>query len=120
VTVRTNRSFPGTIFESYLRFKSGIWAATGIEDYLVATATTDEPILQNMLGLDAGGTAPYLGKTVISALELFQIQTRRKVLRKEYLDHWESTVAITSTGRTIDAIISPAAAHPPMPHGQHR
>lgn len=66
------------------------------------------------------GGVNYLGETGVSAFELFQIQTRRAVLRKEYLDYWKSTEALTSTGRPVDAIISPVAPFPPPPHGKYK
>jgi len=62
----------------------------------------------------------FFGKGAISAFELFKIQTKRAILRKEYLDHWQSTRALTSTGRPVDAIITPAAPFPPPPHGQYK
>jgi amidase len=61
-----------------------------------------------------------LGDKVISAFELLKIQKRRAVLRKEYLDQWQSTRISTSTGRPIDAIISPVAPSPPPPHGKNK
>jgi amidase len=62
----------------------------------------------------------YFRETGVSAFELFQIQKRRAVLRKEYLDYWNSTEALTSTGRPVDAIISPVAPFPPPPHGKYK
>jgi len=62
----------------------------------------------------------YFGDTGISAFELFQIQKRRAALRKEYLDYWHSTKALTSTGHPVDAIISPVAPFPPPPHGKYK
>ena len=71
-----------------------------------------------MEGLNATEEATFLGNKVISAFELFKIQKRRAVLRKEYLDQWQSTRVSTSTGRPMDAIISPVAPSPAPPHGK--
>jgi amidase len=69
---------------------------------------------------DTSETDIYIKETGISAFELFQIQKRRAALRKEHLDHWQSTKASTSTGRPVDAIISPVAPFPPPPHGKNK
>lgn len=39
------------------------------------------------------------------------------MLRKSHLDYWESTKAVTGTGRPVDAIIAPAVAYTACPHG---
>jgi hypothetical protein len=73
-----------------------------------------------MEGTNTTEGATLLGDKVISAFELFKIQKQRAALRKEYLDQWNSTRASTSTGRPVDAIISPAAPSPPPPHGKNK
>ena len=104
--------------------KTDIWAAAGEEDYAAVTSLTGEPILKSMSSVDtSGGTSEdgvYIKNTSISAFELFQIQKRRAALRKEYLDYWQSTKASTSTGRPVDAVISPVAPFPPPPHGKNK
>jgi amidase len=104
--------------------KTDIWAAAGEEDYAAVTSQTGEPILKSMSGVGtSGGTSEdggYIRDTSISAFELFQIQKKRTALRKEYLDYWQSTKASTSTGRPVDAIISPVAPFPPPPHGKNK
>ena len=56
----------------------------------------------------------------ISAYEVWQVQKRKLGLRQEYLDHWNSTVSLTGTGRPVDAIISPMAAYVAPPHGKNK
>jgi len=98
-----------------------IWAAAGEEDYAAVTSKTGEPILKSMSSVGTGTLEDggYIRDTSISAFELFQIQKKRTALRKEYLDYWQSTKAFTSTGRPVDAIISPVAPFPPPPHGKN-
>ncbi|KAF4583552.1 hypothetical protein EYR38_002304 [Pleurotus pulmonarius] len=48
---------------------------------------------------------------------LWQLHKEKRELRKSHLDHWESTIADTGTGRPVDAIISPAVAYTAVPHG---
>ncbi|KAF8495226.1 general amidase [Russula emetica] len=100
-----------------------IWAAAGEADYAAVASQTGEPILKSMsnFGTSSGTSEAgvYIKDTGISAFELFQIQKRRTTLRKEYLDHWQSTKSSTSTGRPVDAIISPVAPFPPTPHGKN-
>ena len=62
----------------------------------------------------------YIKKEGISAYQLWQVHKRRLALRKEYLDRWEATAKTTSTGRPVDAIISPAAAYASAPHGKNK
>ncbi|KAH9012027.1 general amidase [Lactarius hengduanensis] len=97
----------------------GIWAAAGQEDTLAVTSQTGEPILKSMAETNVTEGTTFIGSKGISAFELFKIQKKRAVLRKEYLDHWQSTSVSTSTGRPVDAIISPVAPFPPPPHGQN-
>jgi amidase len=98
----------------------GIWAAAGQEDALAVTSQIGEPVLKSMADTDTTEGATYIGSKGTSAFELFKIQKKRAVLRKEYLDHWQSTRMSTSTGRPVDAIISPVAPFPPPPHGLYR
>jgi amidase len=101
-----------------------IWAAAGEADYAAVTSQTGEPILKSMSNFGPSSSTSeagvYIKDAGISAFELFQIQTRRATLRKEYLDYWQSTKSSTSTGRPVDAIISPVAPFPPTPHGKNR
>ncbi|KAH9007313.1 general amidase [Lactarius hatsudake] len=98
----------------------GIWAAAGREDTLAATSQIGEPILKSMVETNTIEGTTFIGSKGTSAFELFKIQKKRAVLRKEYLDHWQSTSVSTSTGRPVDAIISPVAPFPPPPHGQYK
>lgn len=100
--------------------KTDIWAAAGEEDYKAVTSKTGEPILKSMSSVGTSEDGGYIRDTSISAFELFQIQKNRVALRKEYLDYWQSTKASTSTGRPVDAIISPVAPFPPPPHGKNK
>jgi len=62
--------------------------------------------------------APF-PKDSISAYQLLQVHKRRLLLRKEYLDYWQATKQTTSTGRPVDAILSPASCGASMPHGEN-
>lgn len=59
-------------------------------------------------------------ETEASAYQLWQIQKKKRDLRKEYLDHWEKTAEVTGTGRPVDAIIAPNAPYAAPPHGLNR
>ncbi|KAI9448509.1 general amidase [Lactarius indigo] len=97
----------------------GIWTAGGQEDILAATSQIGEPLLKSMAKTNTTEGTTFIGSKGTSAFELFKIQKKRAVLRKEYLDHWQNTSVSTSTGRPVDAIISPVAPFPPPPHGQY-
>lgn len=47
-----------------------------------------------------------------SASDIAATNVELRTLRKEYLDYWNSTTAKTSTGRAVDAVISPLAPFP--------
>ncbi|KAG8725405.1 hypothetical protein FRC09_000046 [Ceratobasidium sp. 395] len=55
----------------------------------------------------------------LSVYELWQLHKQKRELRKEYLDHWRSTVSRTTTGRPVDAVISPAIPYAATPHGKN-
>jgi amidase len=112
--------FDAVEMQSTYYSKTDIWGAAGEEDYAAVTSLTGEPILKSMSSAGTSETGVYIKDTSISAFELFQVQKRRAALRKEYLDYWQSTKAITSTGRPVDAIISPVAPFPPPPHGKNK
>ncbi|KAH9474405.1 Acetamidase [Psilocybe cubensis] len=100
-----------------------IWAAGAYEDYHTSVLPSGEPLIQNMS--TTAERAPFSGPAVrpfvkaesVTAYQLWQVQRRRTELRQEYLDHWNSTAAYTGTGRPVDVIISPCAAHVAPPHG---
>ena len=54
------------------------------------------------------------------AYQLWQFQKKKRVIRSEYLDYWESTVQISGTGRPVDTIISPAAPYAAPSHGKNK
>jgi amidase len=122
VTVRA--AFVTAEMQSAYPSQIDIWAAAGEADYAAVASQTGEPILKSMSNFGTSSVAPgagvYIKDTGVSAFELFQIQKRRTALRKEYLDYWQSTKLSTSTGRPVDAIISPVAPFPPPPHGKNR
>ena len=56
-------------------------------------------------------------ESAFSAYQLWQVQKARRVLREEYLQHWQDTITTTGTGRPVDAILCPVAAATASPHG---
>ncbi|KAH7928245.1 general amidase [Leucogyrophana mollusca] len=100
-----------------------IWNAGSNEDFLVTTSATGEPVITTM-SVEPGEEDPQFRPTPqtdgITAYQLWQVQKRKRDLRKEYLDHWEATASKTGTGRPVDAIICPATAFVACPHGMTR
>ncbi|KAI0322719.1 general amidase [Amylostereum chailletii] len=96
-----------------------IWTAAGDEDYQAVIKATGEPLLLSMEDLDSTTAGMYITTESLSAFQLWQVQRKRQNLRKEYLDRWEATSTSTSTGRPVDAIISPAAPYASAPHGKN-
>lgn len=56
----------------------------------------------------------------ISAYELWQVHKHKLRLRQDYLDHWNSTLTLTGTGRPVDGIVSPIAPYLAPPHGKNK
>ncbi|KAL0567900.1 hypothetical protein V5O48_014096 [Marasmius crinis-equi] len=101
---------------------SSIFTAGAAEDYDAVTAVSGEPIIQSMLPeTDVLTSEPPASKpssaTSLSAYQLWQVQKKRRILREEYLRHWQDTVTVTGTGRPVDAILCPVAASTAPPHG---
>jgi len=106
-----------------------IWAADGSKDYQDHCDLSGEPLIQlehfmteHTQHLYTMETPP-LNKIVAegrgpqSAYQVWQLQKEKRKLRKEYLDHWNATVAETGTGRPVDGIISPIVPYGMTPHG---
>ncbi|PCH36161.1 general amidase [Wolfiporia cocos MD-104 SS10] len=100
---------------------NSIWSAGSREDFLEATMSTGEPILDSM-ELNAGTSgAGYFAKTTgTGAHELWKLHKLKTETRKDYLDRWQNTVQVTGTGRPIDAIICPATPSAAPPHGMNK
>ncbi|KAF8176805.1 general amidase [Pholiota molesta] len=105
-----------------------IWSAAAAEDFRVTTAPSGEPVIASMdLSAEDSDVVPLNGTPQFrpvpngaSAYELWQVQKRKRDIRQEYLDYWNATVAVTGTGRPVDAIISPCAAYVAPPHGLNK
>jgi len=87
------------------------------EDIQAAVAASGEPIIETMLPSSSENMPlkPLADST--SAYQLWQFHRKKRDLRKEYLDYWQSTVSATGTGRPVDALICPAAPYAAPPHG---
>lgn len=102
------------------REQTGITTAAGQEDFKPVIALTGEPLLDSMSLEGVANPSALVTRThVLTAYELWQVHKRRQVLRKEYLDKWQETAKTTSTGRPIDALISPVAPWAAPPHGRN-
>ncbi|KAF7311088.1 Amidase domain-containing protein [Mycena chlorophos] len=95
-----------------------IWASASEEDGATVAALTGEPLVGSMdPEADIWQKRPMMAGP-LSAYQLWQVQKAKRDLREEYLDHWARTVKETSTGRPVDAIISPVAPYAAPPHGK--
>ncbi|KAL4960370.1 putative general amidase GmdA [Aspergillus stella-maris] len=55
-----------------------------------------------------------------TALEIAQVNVAKREYQKAYMDYWNSTAEVTGTGRPVDAVICPAAAHAAVIPTQYR
>ncbi|KAH4340693.1 amidase [Parastagonospora nodorum] len=81
------------------------WVFDGGKDVKAAFALSGEPMSDQVKFFSS------LEKEA-SASEVAATNVELRTLKKEYLDYWTSTVAQTSTGRSVDAVISPLAPFP--------
>ncbi|KAI5480273.1 Amidase domain-containing protein [Pseudohyphozyma bogoriensis] len=86
-----------------------IYNADGGHDIDLACKLSGEPRMGWVLQKDAKHLSTY---------EYWQVCKAKLAHIKKQLDHWEATVAQTGTGRPVDAIICPASANSPQPHGK--
>ncbi|KAG8725402.1 hypothetical protein FRC09_000043 [Ceratobasidium sp. 395] len=106
--------------------RNGAYLADGKEDVLRECARSGEPLIPTMdpALYSHEHTNPEVNQDTnfikpLSVYELWQLQKQKRDLRKEYLDHWQSAISRTTTGRPIDALISPAMPYSATPHGKN-
>ncbi|KAB5588808.1 Amidase [Ceratobasidium theobromae] len=114
--------------EIFYNIEKQIFLADGGEDYARECALSGEPHIQTMdptlYSHEVHDTDLTKNKGIeiikpLSVWELWELHKTKRDLRKEYLDHWNATVSRTSTGRPVDAIISPAIPYAATPHGKN-
>ncbi|ELU38311.1 general amidase [Rhizoctonia solani AG-1 IA] len=95
-----------------------IFLADGDEDFKHECAKSGEPRIQTMdpelYSHELHNPETNKGVHIIEPLsvwQLWQLHKEKRELRKEYLDHWQATVSRTTTGRPVDAVISPAVPY---------
>ncbi|QRV80629.1 amidase [Ceratobasidium sp. AG-Ba] len=103
-----------------------VWNADGHEDFKRECERSGEPHIPSMDPTvyshdlpDLGTSASMTSAKPLTAYELWQLHKEKLDLRKEYLDCWQSTESQTTTGRPIDAIISPSMPFAAPPHGKN-
>ncbi|EUC56516.1 general amidase [Rhizoctonia solani AG-3 Rhs1AP] len=103
-----------------------IFLADGDEDFKRECAKSGEPRIQTMdpelysheLHDPEKNTGLHLIQP-LSVWQLWQLHKEKRDLRKEYLDHWQATISRTTTGRPVDAVISPAVPYAATRHGKN-
>jgi amidase len=88
------------------------WVYDGGQDVKAAFALSGEPMSDQVKmfeSLDKEFTATEIAATNVEV----------RALKKEYLDYWGSTAQKTSTGRSVDAVISPLAPFPAARPGKY-
>ncbi|KAG8771101.1 hypothetical protein FRC12_003861 [Ceratobasidium sp. 428] len=110
----------------FVNLEKRIFLADGDEDYRRECERSGEPRIQTMdpelYSHELHDPETNKGILIIEPLsvyELWQLHKQKRELRKEYLDHWMSTVSRTTTGRPVDAVISPAIPYAATPHGKN-
>lgn len=55
----------------------------------------------------------------LTAYQLWKLHEKKRQLRKNYLDYWQSSIGRTGTGRPIDGLLAPVAPFAASPHGKN-
>ncbi|KAF2194009.1 amidase [Zopfia rhizophila CBS 207.26] len=88
------------------------WTFDGGADVKGAFALSGEPLSDQIAFYDA------LEKEC-SASDIAATNVRLRELKKEYMEYWNSTAEVTSTGRPVDAVVSPLAPFPAARPGMY-
>ncbi|KAJ9640388.1 hypothetical protein H2201_002564 [Coniosporium apollinis] len=83
------------------------WFFDGGTDIIGAFSLSGEPVSKQIGG--AFGDKPF---EQAKASDIAAVNVAKRELQKEYMEYWNSTKDLTSTGRPVDAIISPVAPFP--------
>lgn len=83
------------------------WFFDGGTDIIGAFNLSGEPVSKQIGG--AFGDKPF---EQAKASDIAAVNVAKRELQKEYMEYWNSTKDLTSTGRPVDAIISPVAPFP--------
>lgn len=89
-----------------------MWSADGGQEFQRDTDSTGEPLqptVENWLGHSANCTPQ-------TVFETWQNQHRRSLLQTAWLERWQNSMALTSTGRPIDGLIMPSTPFPAIRH----
>ncbi|KAJ6561163.1 general amidase [Mycena vulgaris] len=95
--------------ETGWKLVSDVYNADGGHDISLACALSGEPRMGWILDENAKHLSTY---------EYWQLCRSKSLFIKKHLDHWTNTAPSTGTGRPVDAIILPACANAPQPHGK--
>lgn len=90
-----------------------IWSYDSGHDCNTAFALSGEPIAPQMTNLFNKDTAQF------TASEIAANNVAQREIKKRYLDYWNSTALVTSTGRAVDAVVSPVAPFPAARPGSY-
>lgn len=89
-----------------------MWAADGGEEFQRDTDSSGEP-LQPTVEAWLGHSAKAKPMTVF---ETWQNQNQRSLLQTAWLERWQASQSLTSTGRPIDGLIMPSTPFPAIRH----
>ncbi|KAH6679332.1 amidase signature domain-containing protein [Halenospora varia] len=88
------------------------WLYDGGTDVHAAFALSGEPMVSQISSTYGERKEEY------TASQIATVNVAKRAYQKEYMDYWNSTATLTTTGRPVDAIIAPlapfAAARPDM------
>ncbi|KAL4898488.1 amidase signature domain-containing protein [Aspergillus ambiguus] len=83
------------------------YTSDGCEDILRDIGVAGEPMIPHVKALVNRGKA-------ISVYEYWQLNKKKVVLQREYLNKWN--VTRSPSGHTVDVLLAPTTPHPAIPH----
>lgn len=110
VQVRLLSTSTAVTYTHILTVKDQYYSADGGEDIIRDVSVCNEPYIPAVKKL--------IESEAISVYEYWQLNRQKVKFQKMYLDRWNN--ARGPSGRQVDALLSPVAAHPAVPYDSFR
>ncbi|KAB8237831.1 amidase signature domain-containing protein [Aspergillus alliaceus] len=91
----------------YIQLMDRYYTVNGCEDICRDVAVSGEPLIPHVEALVSRSKA-------ISVYEYWQLNKRKVILQKKYLDKWNAT--LSPSGQPVDILLAPTTSHSAIPH----
>lgn len=102
---------PPSYLPTHVQLKT--WTYDGGLDIHTAFKLSGEPLAPQLAGFYGSGPRDQFTATDIAGVNI-----AKRDIQKEYMEYWNSTSELTSTGRPVDAVLCPLAPFPAARRGR--